>query len=73
MDAALPPSMCLAKPVLACFPAGNLEVKVLDAPADHWCLQDEQMRGKVTTMLGDWIENVLAGKWKPNGIVTAKM
>lgn len=37
-DAALPPAMCLAPAVLGCFPAGNLEVRVLDG-ADHWCLQ----------------------------------
>lgn len=37
-DAALPPSMGLLPSVLKCFPAGNLEVKVL-AKGDHWCLQ----------------------------------
>jgi soluble epoxide hydrolase/lipid-phosphate phosphatase len=38
LDAALPPSMCTAPAVLKCFPAGNLEVKMLKG-ADHWCLQ----------------------------------
>ena len=38
LDPALPPSMCLAPSVLKCFPAGNLEVKMIKG-ADHWCLQ----------------------------------
>lgn len=37
-DPALPPSMCTAPAVLKCFPAGNLEIKMLKG-ADHWCLQ----------------------------------
>jgi hypothetical protein len=36
-DAALPPSMALSPAVLRCFPAGNLDVRVLEG-ADHWCL-----------------------------------
>lgn len=28
-------------------------------------VQDERVRDKVTNILGDWIEKVLAGKWKP--------
>lgn len=38
LDAALPPSMCLSPAVMKCFPAGNLEVKIIDG-GDHWCLQ----------------------------------
>lgn len=29
--------------------------------------QDERVRDKVTNTLADWIEMVLAGKWKPTG------
>jgi soluble epoxide hydrolase / lipid-phosphate phosphatase len=84
LDAALPPKMCLAPSVSKSFPAGNLEVKVIEG-ADHWLLQvscrsdgsvksvidpplrvqDEKVRDRVTDILGDWIEKVLAGKWKP--------
>ncbi|SCV67920.1 BQ2448_41 [Microbotryum intermedium] len=75
LDAALPPEMCLAPTVLNCFPGGNLEVKVLRT-ADHWCLscaQDENERGKVTDILCEWIEMVLAGKWKPSGNAVAHL
>ncbi|KAK4052907.1 hypothetical protein OIO90_004183 [Microbotryomycetes sp. JL221] len=65
-DAALPPSMAMAPSVLKCFPGGNLEIKVLQN-ADHWCLQDERVRDKVTSLLAEWIERVLAGKWRPEG------
>ncbi|ORY80288.1 Alpha/Beta hydrolase protein [Leucosporidium creatinivorum] len=67
LDAALPPRMCLAPSVFKSFPAGNLEVKVIEG-ADHWLLQDERTRDKVTNILGDWIEKVLAGKWKPSSV-----
>lgn len=67
LDAALPPKMCMAPAVLKCFPAGNLEIKVLKG-ADHWCLQDEQVRDQTTAILCDWIEMVLAGKWKPKPV-----
>ncbi|KAM0793682.1 hypothetical protein ACM66B_001110 [Microbotryomycetes sp. NB124-2] len=66
LDAALPPSMALAPSVLKCFPGGNLSVHVLKG-ADHWCLQDEKVRSSVTSLLADWIERVLAGKWRPEG------
>ncbi|KAM0753031.1 alpha/beta-hydrolase [Meredithblackwellia eburnea MCA 4105] len=73
LDGALPPSMGLAPGVLRAFPAGNLEVKILEG-GDHWCLQDEGTRDKVTQTLGDWIERVLSGKWKPtDGTTTSKL
>ncbi|SCZ91279.1 BZ3500_MvSof-1268-A1-R1_Chr1-2g01304 [Microbotryum saponariae] len=72
LDAALPPEMCLAPAVLKCFPGGNLEVRVLQT-ADHWCLSDENERGKVTEILCEWIEMVLAGKWKPTGNVVSNL
>lgn len=64
LDAALPPSMCLAPNVLKCFPDGNLDVRVLEG-ADHWCLQDVVTRDNVTGIIADWIDHVHSGKWKP--------
>ena len=65
--------MGLLPSVLSRFPAGNLEVKVL-AKGDHWCLQDEKVRGVVTDALADWIERVLAGKWRPTeGVTVSKL
>ncbi|KAL8293645.1 hypothetical protein RQP46_000346 [Phenoliferia psychrophenolica] len=73
LDAALPPSMGLLPSVLSRFPAGNLEVKILSG-GDHWCLQDDKVRGVVTETLCDWIERVLAGKWRPTeGVTTSKL
>ncbi|KAK4704463.1 hypothetical protein P7C70_g1738, partial [Phenoliferia sp. Uapishka_3] len=73
LDAALPPSMGLLPSVLRCFPGGNLEVKILPK-GDHWCLQDEKVRNIVTETLADWIERVLAGKWRPTeGVTTSTL
>lgn len=36
--------------------------------------QDERVRGVVTEALADWIERVLAGKWKPtDGVTTSRL
>lgn len=43
LDPALPPSMCMAPSVLKCFPAGNLEVRMIKG-ADHWLLQVSRAR-----------------------------
>jgi len=59
--------MCFSHAVLSSFPAGNLEVKVVDA--DHWVLQDEDKRDEVTGLLVEFVQRVLDGKWVAKGKV----
>ncbi|GAA6059378.1 hypothetical protein JCM10212_003276 [Sporobolomyces blumeae] len=62
-DDALPPEMANNKAVKACFPGGNLEVRVIEE-ADHWVLQDRRFRDDITKQLAEFVETNFAKERK---------